>query len=72
MNQPNFNTVKGKLYVFLSNMVGEVVNGKTIEEIDPSHKLSGLQRLRELRKEGLIDYECINPQKSQYLIKKVV
>jgi len=71
MKQPNFNTVKGRLYVFLQNMVGEVISGETIMTIDPHHRLSGLRRIRELKQEGLVDYDVVDYAKSKYLIKEV-
>jgi len=63
--------VKGRLYVFLQNMVGEVISGETIMTIDPYHRLSGLRRIRELKQEGLVDYEVVDYAKSKYLIKEV-
>ena len=65
-------STKNKIIEYLerenADEVPVVITGIEIEKIDSEHLLSGLRMLRELRKEGKIDYIVISRSKSLYKI----
>ena len=66
--KPNPNTVKGKVYALCCEQVNRLLSGVTIERIDKKHPLSGLRMLRELKKQGWIDYDVVDRARSIYFI----
>ena len=42
--------------------------GAEVERVDPLHSMSGLRRLRELAKDGLVTYEVTDAGRSQYRV----